>query len=63
MKKNAFPCFPGIGPPPTILEFKLLPEGQGDGEGQDGDEVSAMDDEISTMVCWLWTVMFCKQFF
>jgi hypothetical protein len=28
-QKNAFPCFPNIPPPTTILEFKLSPDDGG----------------------------------
>lgn len=39
-KKHAHPCFPNVPPPPTILEFKPLPDGppKSPGAEDDGEE-------------------------
>jgi troponin T len=37
-KKNAFPCFPNVAPPPVILEFKLQEDGQGQEGRENGEE-------------------------
>lgn len=38
-KKNAFPCFPNVPPPPTILEYKPLSNGTGEpAPVEDGEE-------------------------
>lgn len=38
-QKNAFPCFPNVPPPPTILEYKPLSNGTGEpAPVEDGEE-------------------------
>jgi hypothetical protein len=42
-KRDAYPCFPNVAPPPVILEFKLKAAGShaGDEDGYGGQEVEA----------------------
>ncbi|KAI1732328.1 troponin domain-containing protein [Ditylenchus destructor] len=37
-KKNAFPCFPNVPPPPTILEYKIPFASNGREEDEDEEE-------------------------
>ena len=44
LQKHAFPCFPGVPPPTTILEFKLIPDGKAPEDGPD-EEVEEEEEE------------------
>lgn len=48
-KRDAYPCFPNVAPPPIILEFKLKAAGSHagdeDGYGDGGQEIEAEADD------------------
>lgn len=47
LKKTAFPCFPNVPPPPTILEFKVMPDNgpKSPGLGAEADVEEADEEE------------------